>query len=409
MTKNILIPIFSFFILLFSLQSCTERFVPDTETFEDLLVVEATITNELKKHEVKLTRTYTFEEYEPETVGDASVMVSDNAENQYAFQYSAEDSLYISVSEFQAVPGNEYTLNITTSNGETYISTPEPLPSISQVSIDYEKKEVDGEYGVQISANSYDPTNSSHYYRYEYEETYKVVVPKWGPYQVKLVEVTRDISLSGYIILYEFRDDPNTRICYDTKYSKEIKLANTSGKSEDRVTDFPIRFIAPDNFILNYKYSILVKQYVESYEAYTFYKTLEKVAGTDGAVLSPHQPGFVKGNLSAMDDSDKKIMGYFEVASVSSARIFLDHATLFPNIHYPGYFKECNVMKLSPRPPKNHEPNGEHNSIIAYTHTGTMLLYAIVPANGEYSFWMVEPECTDCTTFASNEVPEFWE
>ncbi|HET8809925.1 MAG TPA: DUF4249 domain-containing protein [Flavobacteriaceae bacterium] len=413
MAKSAIIPIFSFFLLVLSLESCTERFVPDTETFEDLLVVEATITNELKKHQVKLTRTYTFEEYQPETAADASVMVSDNAGNQYAFQYSAEDSLYISVSEFQAVPGNEYTLIITTSNGETYVSTPEPLPPINQVSVDYEKKEVDGEYGVQISANSYDPTNSSHYYRYEYEETYKVVVPKWGPYQVKIIEAPPEISITGYFLLYELRDDPNTKICYDTKYSKEIKLTNTAEKSEDRVTDFPIRFITPDNYILNYKYSILVKQYVESYEAYTFYKTLEKVAGTDGTALSPNQPGFVKGNLSVVDNPDKKIIGYFEVASVSSERIFLDHASLFPDIVLPNYPNECSIEKLYTIPPGILKPDpSEQIRIMAYLNTGTRLLYKVVPDNRPgpyYYFWMVEPECTDCTSFASNEIPEFWE
>ncbi|HET8809927.1 MAG TPA: DUF4249 domain-containing protein [Flavobacteriaceae bacterium] len=399
-------------LLALSLESCTESFVPDTETFEDLLVVEATITDEMKKHEIKLTRTYTFEEYQPETVADASVMVSDNLGNQYAFQYNTEDSLYISVSEFQAVPGNEYTLNITTSNDETYVSTPEPLPPINQVSVSYEKKEVAGEFGVQISANSYDPTNSSHYYRYEYQETYKLIVPYWGRYQVKIIEAPLEISLSGYVILYEERDNLDSEVCYDTKYSKEIKLANTIEKSEDRVTDFPVRFIEPDNYILNYKYSILVKQYVINYEAYTYYKTLKKVAGTDGTTLSPNQPGFVAGNLSSVDNPDKKIIGYFEVASVSSERIFLDHVSLFPNIPLPGYFKECNILKLNTRPPKIRAPNKDHMTIIAFTNTGTMLLYKVeqTPGNAPvYIFYMVEPACTDCTTFASNEIPEFWE
>lgn len=393
------IPILIFYSNFLFLQSCTEPFTPKTETFEDLLVVEATITNELKTQEIKLTRTYAFEEKKTASVKNAQVFVTDNSGNKYIFEYNEEKMQYLSVTKFQAIPEHKYTLHFTTKNGQSYISTTESLPEPKQFSINYKKKTVLGEYGVQISVDSYDPgSTSSHYYRYKYKETYKVVPPFWGPYKAVLTPAPDSISESGFIIQYEYREK-DTRVCYSTRYSNKIMLTNTAGKSEDRIIDFPVRFISDENYILQYKYSILITQYVESYEAYIFYKTLKRVAGADGTALSPNQPGFVDGNLSSVNNLGKKIIGYFDVASVSSERIFLDYPSLFPNHTTPDYFNECEIRKLKTAPGQP-----DHYQLIGYINTGFFLLYKPVGP----VFWMVPPVCTDCSTFSSTEKPAFW-
>lgn len=378
------------------MQSCTEPFIPKTQNFMDLLVVQATVTNELKTQKIKLSRTYTFEEENTVPVKNAEVAVTDDSGNKHIFEYNEEKMRYLSVTKFQAIPEHKYTLHFTTQNGQSYISTPESLSGSTQFSINYKKKLVSGKYGVQISIDSYDPSTSSHYYRYEYKETYEVIPPLWGPF--KAILIPSGESESGFIISYKYREE-NTRVCYSSRSSNEIILTNTKGKSEDRLIDFPIRFISNENYILTHKYSILIKQYVESYEAYIFYKTLKRIAGADGTALSPNQPGFVDGNLSSVNQPDKKLIGYFDVASVSSERIFLDYPSLFPDHTIPQYFTECKIKKLSINP-----SDLEHYQMIGYIHTGLFLLYK--PAGA--TFWMVPPACTDCTTFSSNEKPEFW-
>src|SRR5690554_3795631 len=90
-------------------QACTERFYPPTETFEDLMVVEATLTDEMKHHEVSLTRTYRFEDAEsqPPVVENAEVIVLDDLGNEYVFDYDASKRTYVSLKEFQALPDRE--------------------------------------------------------------------------------------------------------------------------------------------------------------------------------------------------------------------------------------------------------------------------------------------------------------
>ena len=53
----ILLLVFSFIV-----NSCTEPYILETNTYEEALVVEATITNELKKQEITLTKTSRFED-----------------------------------------------------------------------------------------------------------------------------------------------------------------------------------------------------------------------------------------------------------------------------------------------------------------------------------------------------------
>ena len=55
--------------------SCIEEIEFETETFESALVIEATITNEMKVHEILLSRTFRFEEDGPMPESGASVTI----------------------------------------------------------------------------------------------------------------------------------------------------------------------------------------------------------------------------------------------------------------------------------------------------------------------------------------------
>jgi hypothetical protein len=168
--------IFLITILYASIVSCTTPYSYQTNTFEDAIVIEATITNELKKQEIKLSRTYKFEEDGPIFETEADVYITDNLENQYSFE--EVDQKYISTSEFQALPDRNYQLHITTKDGRSYSSTNEKLTTVNEIETVVPvvtKKE--GVLGVEIIVTSFDPTNTSKYYRYEYEETYKIIAP----------------------------------------------------------------------------------------------------------------------------------------------------------------------------------------------------------------------------------------
>jgi len=374
--------------------SCTEPYILETNTYEEALVVEATITNELKKQEITLTKSSRFEDKETKTESGANVFITDNAGNHYDFE--EEDGKYVSTEEFQAVLGREYRLNINTLDGRTFESSIERLTNINpmqKVTATVEPK--DSLRGVAIRVNSFDPNNQSKYYRYEYEETYKIVAPKW-------VDTKAVLNDDGSISFIPNRTD--IKICYSNKKSTELLLENTNIQNEDRV-NFLVRFISDQNYIITTRYSILVKQYVESLAAYNYYKTLKKISDS-GSLLSPNQPGILLGNIKAVSNPNSKIIGYFDVASVSTERIYFNYNDLFPNEPAPPYYTDCvefcyaNCEIFAGQCPCTHDTKPGVTEDLATD----AVRYFI---QNERYFWVYTP-CGDCTSFSSNIKPPFW-
>ena len=323
MKKTDYYKIFLFVGLVFGSVSCVDPYQLQTSNYEEAIVIEASITNEVTKHEVKVSKTYRLEDDNGNaSITDAEVFVTDSDGVQYNFEFDTNS--YKSTSEFAALPEKQYTLTINSSNGKTYKSTPKKLTTVNQIEsvVPIVKTNLDGERGVSIAVNSFDPTNTSKYYRYEYEETSKVTAPKWRPaYAV----VNPDNSgIVGHPFIELFNRTEEARTCYTPNKSNSIILTNTSTLIEDRVSEFEIRFLHQSDYTIAERYSVLVKQYVESLESYTYYRILQELSQS-GEVLSPNQPGFIAGNLFSVDNPNEKVVGYFNVSSVSEKRIFFNY------------------------------------------------------------------------------------
>lgn len=393
--------------------SCTEPYALQSNTFEDVLVIEATVTNELKKQEIKITRTFQLEEKEPTFETNANVYITDDLGNQ--FIYLEENGKYVSEYEFQAIPERQYQLFVNTSNGKQYTSTREKLITVpDSISVNASLKTQFGIDGVEITANSFDATHNSNYYRFTYEETYKIVTPYWTTDQLNLSYNPNNYIVSTSVTQKNY----DSSICYNTEYSNELLLINTSGSAEDRIVNFPIRFIPKDNSIIANRYSILVKQHVQSLEAHTFYTTLKDFS-SDGSVLSPNQPGFILGNIKNSNDKNERVIGYFDLSVVSKKRIFFNYDDIFedePSSTYPfecytkGYYYAYEPANcIDPNPPPKKTP--------LYCLEGKFALYqALVTFKSEiyvdfidYFYVTTQPICGECQLLWSTEIPSFWE
>ena len=387
--------------------SCTEPYALQSNTFEDLLVIEATITNELKKQEIKISRTFQLEEKEPQVETNAIVYITDDLGNQYNFEES--NGKYISQFEFHAMPERQYQLFVNTNNGKQYTSTREKLTTVNNLtSIEATVKNKFGVNGVDITANSFDPTNTSKYYRYEYEETYKVIVPFWAPDSLQIFGNNEFWDLNGNIeyAFTQHQRNGESKTCYKTEYSKEIILENTTQQSEDRIKDYSVRFISQDNYSIANRYSIKVKQYIQSLASHAYYKTLKDIAST-GNILSPSQPGFLYGNITSVENNNEKVIGFFDVSSVSEQRIFFNYTDLFPVEPIPPYFYDCQISiydRTKLKSPGTTPPDGL-TALVINTRSGKIILFE----REDPILKMVPPECGDCRTVGSNVVPAFWQ
>jgi hypothetical protein len=399
MKKRMIKQMMLLFLMAVSAFSCTEQYALQTTDFEDALVVEATITNELKQQEIKLSRTYRFEEEGPTFESGAAVKIVAGDGTEYSFHESG--GKYVSDDPFEAIPGNTYRLQIITSQGKTYNSTTETLTTVNNMEdVVATVQTVNGVRGVQINAKSFDPLNTSKYYRYDYAETYKIIAPAWSFFKALRIPAGAGEEHDGIAVVP--RGPEESKTCYATAVSNDIIQTTTNALSEDRV-DFTVRFISDQNPIITHRYSILITQYVQNLASYTFYKTLKELSGS-GSILSQNQPGFFYGNLRSADNPDEKVIGFFDVSSVSSKRIFFNYADLFPNEPLPPYFADCsiNTFKFC-FIAADWECRGA--ALLSVIQTNSLLYYG--EDNNYYS--MVVPPCGDCRYLGSNEIPPFWQ
>jgi hypothetical protein len=403
----------------FTIVSCTEPYALQTDIHESALVIEATLTDEFKFQEIKLSRTYKLEEDGPDMEIGAIVYVTDSNGNQYNF--SESNGKYISQQQFQAIPNVTYQIHITTSDGKNYISTHEKLNSLTSIDDVIAERGLNskGEDGIKILVKSTKSSSNTEYYRFDYEETNKVIAPRW-------------ISHRGVAIYYNppppTYDDPpgylhaepwpyEAKICYSTEASKEISIDNTSLNSSNSTTSLA-RFLAATDYKIANRYSIKVTMHNESLATYNFYDALKK-ASANGSLLSQNQPGFYSGNIKNSNNTSEKVIGFFDVAHVSSKRIFFNFEDFYPNQQKPAYPYYCPEINVSNEAEFRFlycfcMPGGFRPCPTAPSCSGNFILGSVdsrikaVYQFGAAEVYLVNIQCGDCTSFSSNVRPSFW-
>lgn len=388
------------FLLVLLLQwSCTEAFEIETLDYENVLVVESTITDEMKPQIVKLSRTSALENSEIMTENNATVTVSGSNGESFSFSQDFETGFYVSNQAFRTQPNVSYTLTVVSNTGKRYISSAVNLPPVVEIGELYAEaitNPTENKDGVQVLVNTTDPTGSSKYFRYEYEETYKIVAPNITRYYVEVVNFDPEYET------YEVELTPRIpeEICYSSEISTGITQASTTEFNENRVFRFPVRYLSKIDSKIQTRYSILVKQYVQSVEAYTFYKIIKDL-GNIQSLLSQGQPGYVTGNMVSEVDPEEKVLGFFEASSMTSKRIYFNYEDF--GLVKPPYFVDCEILQLD-----------YYNTSMDYNQRQYLYDYLVyddyqvLTANSRLIYRIVQPECSVCTSFSSNVEPDFW-
>jgi hypothetical protein len=408
--------IFSILVLLIS---CVDEIPLETESFESVLVVEATITNEDIQHEILLSRSSMFDSLPIQESG-ATIVVTDDAMNSYTFS-QVSPGKYLSQASFAAQPNRNYTLSINTIDGKQYESSKMQLTQPTSIDDLYVERDFNenGVEGVSIYVDSYDPTNSSKFYRHEYEETYKIIVPFYSPLEMISNEVEFPIpvdeqpqwdtiqELVDFVVTTQFRPEQE-KICYNTIKSNSILLASTVDFLEDRLEKHRVRFLARDNTNISHRYSILVRQYVQSIEAHTYYETL-KTQSISETVFSETQPGFIVGNMFSKNSTDERVIGFFEVVSADEKRVYFNYSDLFVDEDLPPYYISCGDFII---------PDVIKVDLLTGTWLSSPLADDVKYRNHQYfdenvggsvPYRLVFDICGDCTFLGENIVPDFWE
>ena len=374
--------------------SCTESFPIETIEFENIPVVESTLTDEMKRQVVRLSKTIPLEDFGQEITDNAEVTIEDSNGNVFTFSQDTETQTYLSDIEFQAESNTLYTLKIKTSDGHSYTSKAVEIPPKSEIERVYpEFISKNGKDGIQVFIDSDNATGSAEYFRYEYVETYKVRLPANAKFDWEIIAGFRGF----YQLEITPRDWTDKEFCYPRISSKGIVQTSTIDLDENRIVRFPLRFINKDDPVLRERYSILVKQYAQSAEAHSFYQILEGL-GSEESLLFQGQPGYVSGNIVSDTEPEQKVLGYFEASSVSSQRIYFDHTDF--ELELPPYFVECEWLtsREISRELFRRKLEFENYQIYFFDEIAGLPVYFIT-----------QSECSECTSFSTHIKPDFWE
>lgn len=378
--------------LLGVLGGCVEPIDIETATYENALVIEGTVTNELEVQEVLLSRTYPLEESGPSQERNADVKVVSGTEE---FQFTeVEPGRYRSVEAFGAVQGRQYILEIITSNGNQYSSQPEELPQSSGISSLYaEKTTFQGETGIAIFVDVTGPEATSGYYRYNFTETYKIVSPFSYNFDLEVI--------NG-----EFVEIPKTReetVCYTTEASNEVLLANTNLQAGNDLEAYLIKFMERKNYRTAHRYSILVRQFSISEEAFSYYETLKDFSESEN-LFAQNQLGLINGNVFSVSDPNEPVIGMFTVSGTSSKRIFFNFEDFYNRQEFiPNAHVECELLLPPTATVAQRNVLGEQLRIGDIKYLG----FEVGDPANIYRF--ARAGCVDCNLFGTNTAPDFWE
>lgn len=261
----------------------------------------------------------------PSPESGASILLLNQNGTTFFFQ---ETSLGVySVPGFQGVPGQTYHVEITLTNGATYRSTPEVMPSFAppvEVKHEFVEKVVTDSDGANL------PEKFVHIYAsttlpQEWKDRYI----NWTVEEVFLLTPTDFPDPFGFVpppcFVYQ-KADPNrvalldgTRLTID-RIEKELVCA--------RIVD---RSFLEKHYFNTYQSSI-------TDEAYEYWRKVNILANQTGSIFDT-PPAQIIGNIKNINNPSEKVWGYFQATHESMDRFVL-YPTDFPyRVFFP--FEDC--------------------------------------------------------------------
>ncbi|MES2417715.1 MAG: DUF4249 domain-containing protein [Bacteroidota bacterium] len=363
--------------------SCKEQYIPEANTNrENILVVEGFINTGQDSTFIRLSRTVLVTDKEVKTPESGAVITVESDLNEKFVLTEQEKGIYASA-PLNLSPLKKYRINIKTVQGATYQSDfveTKVSPSIDSVS--YEIKQD----GVQLFVSTKDVTNQTRYYRWEYEDTW-IFFSKLN---------SSFIYRNRSIIPRQPAEDIYQ--CWGNGASSTIYLGSSAKLKDDIIFLNPITFIPSTSEKLELKYSILVKQYALTKEAYEFWQSLKKNTESLGSIFDS-QPSQLTGNIHNLGNANEPVIGYISAGSITKKRFFLSKDSL-PKWEATYPFDDCyraDPVLFQDLPmyfeDENNIPTSEY-----LDESGKLIGY-----------YAGARKCVDCTIRGTTKRPSFWQ
>ena len=307
-------------VLLFCLTmvalSCVDEYTIPKETaieYETEIVIEGHIlAGEESVIHLSHTTPLSSEEEAPDILNAQVYVIGQNGYRSEAAEFDIEDDCY--VIDTRTLENNTlYAVEVTVDN-DTYQSNFQPLlisPEIDEVAWK------ENESSVSIYVTTLAEQTDSRHFMWSFEEDWEIhaEVDMRGNDKIKPVykkEHYPDLTETRNPYLY----------CWMHDVSRHINLHSSSNLSENLVKNVKLHEISIEDIRISYIYSILVKQWSLSDEAYHYFSTMKQYTEEDESLFAPILSDF-QGNIRCISNPDKRAHGYVLASNVTTKRLFI--------------------------------------------------------------------------------------
>jgi hypothetical protein len=365
-------------------ESCIYPFNPSIDEIQNLLVIDGHIIKGEKVQTIYISRSSVYNEprFLPET--GCFVRVVDDKGKQFSFT-ETDKGIYTATIPNELIKFNtSYQLLVTTPDNRNYESTPELLLADSPVDSVYYIEEPGQSAatgfmeGVQVYTDLKAEEGAARHYRWVMDET-------WEYERTYPIEFKYD-GLQKRVIQMPINSD-NLVVCWKTLPVVGFYSSSTANLKVNEKKRIPLNYVSSNTNRLKIKYSVLVKQYSLSENAYDYFNT-KKIETQESGGLYQTQPVQSTSNITNSDDPGEKVLGYFWASSFSQKRIFVKPPfKFFIGVEcYPWIPDWAGLAKMEP---------DINNSFYIVTIDGVM--------------HRAEEKCFDCTKAGGNQKrPDFW-
>lgn len=369
-------------LMMLFLTSCVEPYFPEVlESPNSFLVVNGFLNaNGLTNIQLLRTQSLTDNSAPPAEL-QANVVVESERGEKYTL---AEGGYGNYTSHLYLNPDIRYKIRIRTAAGKEYESDfveVKQTPAIDKV----HWRAAGDELKIYVDTN--DPNNNTHYYRWEFEETWQFRSALYSTLKYE----------NGSVRYRDSRDAPIYN-CWRSESSKTIELGNSSKLSSDVISNYNIVTLPFNAEKISVKYSVLVKQFALTREAYEYWETVKKNTESIGTLFDP-LPTQITSNIRSLSDPNEPVIGFMTAATIQTKRLFVDSKDLPQD--WRLYYAQCAVDSVLISSGLVHD-RFAGGSLVPVDE-----IYGVGPMPIGYTF--APKPCVDCTTRGTNVTPYFWE
>jgi hypothetical protein len=248
--------------------------------------------------------------------------------------------------------------------------------------------------GLYIYVSSHDATNQTRYYRWDYQENWQF-----------------HTYYQSFFVSDGTKIRPRTPAedvynCYQSHASNVIILSNTLKLQQDVISQQPVTFVRGASEKVSNIYSIQVRQYPLTPEAYDFWQNMKRITEQTGSIFDA-QPTQLTGNIHNTADAAEPVIGYISAGTVAARRIYVKRFDI-----NKAWLDEENAgcdldENYKPFVYNNNGSNEVGQFLVPRLYLPLAEFYKKVDLTG-LGFGSSSFRCGDCTTRGIKIKPSFW-